>query len=148
MHTHTHTYIHTPRFVLSGQHQSMSTYIHPYYIHTYTIFTHHSHTHMHIRIQVEPLGPNEAEIGMFSVDPDQQSQGIGRKLLDQAESFAREKLGAKTTVMHVIDIREDLLTWYARMGYEKTGVKVPFPVGANCGEPKMELQFERIEKKI
>jgi GNAT superfamily N-acetyltransferase len=105
------------------------------------------YTYSHMHIQVEPLEAGEAEIGMFSVDPDQQSQGIGRKLLEHAESYAREKLGAKKTVMHVIDIRDDLLTWYVHMGYVKTGVKVPFPVGANCGDPKMPLQFERIEKK-
>eukprot|EP00466_Bigelowiella_natans_P013399 jgi/Bigna1/136581/aug1.34_g11289 len=92
-----------------------------------------------------------AEFGLFSVDPSYQSRGIGAKLLDAAESHAREKWNLSEAKMFLLEQRKDLYGWYSRRGYLKTGVKVPFPVDAigKIGKPIVSeemLVFEELLK--
>ena len=93
----------------------------------------------------------EAEIGMFSVDPDMQGAGIGGTLLRAAERHAALVMGAQAAVLWVISSRADLLGWYARVGYEATGETAPFPEDANVGVPRpgvAALEFVRLEKRL
>jgi ribosomal protein S18 acetylase RimI-like enzyme len=99
-------------------------------------------------VKVERVSAEEAEIGMFSVDPGMQSRGVGSLLLDKAERYAKQTLKVKRTSMMVLDVREDLLAWYRRRGYVGTGAKEPFPTDANVGVPKRDLQFERYERAL
>jgi ribosomal protein S18 acetylase RimI-like enzyme len=69
-----------------------------------------------------------AYFGMFAVRPSAQNRGIGRRLLAEAERYAREHLRASSMTMHVIDRRPELLNWYGRRGYAATGERVAFPV--------------------
>ena len=66
-------------------------------------------------------------LGMLCVQPDLQSAGLGRKLLDAAEDHARS-LGLGAMEMTVIDSRASLIAWYERRGYAFTGERRPFPV--------------------
>ncbi|MFY8048319.1 MAG: GNAT family N-acetyltransferase [Erythrobacter sp.] len=66
-------------------------------------------------------------LGMLCVQPDLQSAGLGRKLLDAAEDNAREA-GLAAMEMTVIDSRDALIAWYERRGYAFTGERRPFPV--------------------
>jgi len=77
-------------------------------------------------IKVEQLDNGDAEVGMFAVDPDLQSCGLGSALLDAAHHFAEEVLGAKETCMMVLDNRLDILAWYQARGYVVTDEKVFF----------------------
>ena len=88
--------------------------------------------------------------GMFSVDPGQQGGGIGKAVLAEAERVAREDWGMATMRMTVIDIRDELIAFYQRRGYRRTGIKKPFPYGdANFGLPKRaDLRFEVLEKTL
>ena len=88
--------------------------------------------------------------GMFSVDPKQQGGGIGKAVLAEAERIAREEWGMATMRMTVIDIRDDLIPFYQRRGYRRTGIKKPFPYGDdNFGLPKRDdLRFEVLEKPL
>eukprot|EP01043_Picozoa_sp_COSAG02_P080921 COSAG02_NODE_19484_length_879_cov_1.498718_1_plen_237_part_10 len=98
--------------------------------------------------------PGVCEIGMFSVDPDQQGRGIGGVLLHQAESFARDTFDAHTLVMHVLEGRKEIQAWYERCGYSAAlgAPKVPFPFGPDAlSAPlvaKETLNFLRLEKCI
>jgi len=75
-------------------------------------------------IKIEQLDNGDAEVGMFAVDPDLQSCGLGSALLDAAHHFAEEVLGAKETCMMVLDNRLDILAWYQARGYVVTDEKV------------------------
>jgi ribosomal protein S18 acetylase RimI-like enzyme len=88
--------------------------------------------------------------GMFSVDPQQQGGGIGKHVLAEAERIARDDFGMLMMRMTVIDIRDELIAFYERRGYVRTGVRKPFPYGdARFGLPKRDdLQFEVLEKTL
>lgn len=86
-------------------------------------------------------------LGMLTVAPDLQANGIGKQLLAAAENYARENY-CNTITMTVIDIRHDLIGWYKRKGYQNTGEIKPFPADEAFGIPKQPLQFIVLEKKI
>ncbi|TFF35346.1 GNAT family N-acetyltransferase [Mucilaginibacter psychrotolerans] len=86
-------------------------------------------------------------LGMLSVSPLLQAKGIGRKLLEAGEIYAREA-GFHTVVMTVITLREELLAWYERRGYHKTGEIVPLDIPENFGVLKQPLDMYKLEKKV
>jgi ribosomal protein S18 acetylase RimI-like enzyme len=88
--------------------------------------------------------------GMFSVVPDQQGAGIGKTVLAEAERIVREAWGCDAMRMTVIDVRDELIAFYERRGYRRTGIKKPFPYGdSRFGLPKREdLRFEILEKPL
>ncbi|KFN50928.1 GNAT family N-acetyltransferase [Arenimonas composti] len=88
--------------------------------------------------------------GMFAVAPGRQGGGIGKAVLAEAERIARDDFGQATMRMTVIDIRDELIAFYERRGYRRTGVFKPFPYGdARFGLPKRDdLRFEVLEKPL
>jgi len=88
--------------------------------------------------------------GMFAVDPNRQGGGLGSLVLTAAEKFAAREWGVSMMQMTVIDVREDLIAFYERRGYARTGIKKPFPYGnKHVGTPKRDdLQFEVLEKTL
>jgi len=88
--------------------------------------------------------------GMFSVRPGLQNAGIGKAVLAEAERIAREDWSLPAMRMTVIDIRDELIAWYERRGYRRTGILKPFPYGdARFGIPKRDdLRFEVLEKAL
>lgn len=88
--------------------------------------------------------------GMFSVRPTQQGGGIGKIVIAEAERIVREDWGIPTMRMTVIDIRDELIAFYERRGYRRTGIKKPFPYGdERFGLPKRDdLRFEVLEKAL
>ena len=88
--------------------------------------------------------------GMFSVRPTLQGQGIGDSLLRAAEAIVRDQWHLSAMTMTVISIRPELIAYYERRGYRRTGETKPFPYGdARFGEPKRDdLQFEVFSKSL
>lgn len=86
-------------------------------------------------------------LGMLSVMPELQANGIGRQLLHQAEQYAFEN-NFSTICMTVISTRAELLDWYVRRGYKKTGEILPFHVDARFGVPKAPINLLVLEKEI
>ena len=87
--------------------------------------------------------------GMFSVRPDLQGGGVGQAVLAEAERIARGwRLPAMR--MTVIDIRDELIAFYERRGYARTGIKKPFPYGdERFGVPlRDDIRFEVLEKPL
>jgi GNAT superfamily N-acetyltransferase len=91
-----------------------------------------------------------AHLGMFAVHPPRQGDGLGRRLLAEAERYAREAWHCRAMHMHVIDLRRELMAWYERRGYRRTGQYAPFPYGqARLGIPRRDdLRFERMVKDL
>lgn len=104
----------------------------------------------HIARQPGDDGIPTAYFGMFSVSPDVQGGGVGKTVLAEAERIAHETLGCARMRMTVIDAREELIAYYVRRGYLRTGIKKPFPYGdPRYGLPKRDdLQFEVLEKML
>jgi len=88
--------------------------------------------------------------GMFSVDPRRQGEGLGKTVLAEAERIVAGPWACPTMRMTVIDVREELIAFYERRGYRRTGIKKPFPYGdARFGLPKRDdLRFEVLEKAL
>ena len=88
--------------------------------------------------------------GMFSVKPDLQGGGIGKHVLAEAERIARDEWRLPAMRMTVIDIRDELIAFYERRGYRRTGIKKPFPYGdERFGLPtRDDLRFEILEKAL
>ena len=88
--------------------------------------------------------------GMFSVKPDLQGGGVGKLLLAETERIARDEWRLPAMRMTVIDIRDELIAFYERRGYRRTGVTKPFPYGdVRYGIPKRDdLRFEILEKAL
>jgi GNAT superfamily N-acetyltransferase len=88
--------------------------------------------------------------GMFAVSPTEQSAGVGRRLLVEAERFARVQWDANVMEMTVITQRRDLIAWYERRGYSSTGEIRPFPHGdERFGLPRRDdLAFEVLAKRL
>jgi len=86
-------------------------------------------------------------LGMFSVSPSAQGKGIGKKLLAAANDYAREH-NCTSIFMTVITVREELIAWYERNGYQKTGKVLPFPVDERYGIPTQPLEMLVLEKQL
>lgn len=88
--------------------------------------------------------------GMFAVRPDLQGGGLGKRVLAACERIARDEWGLPVMRMTVIDMRDELIAFYERRGYHRTGVFKPFPYGdARFGLPKrQDLRFEVLEKPL
>jgi GNAT superfamily N-acetyltransferase len=88
--------------------------------------------------------------GMFAVDPTLQGGGVGKRVLAEAERVARDDFGCKEMQMTVISIRDELIAWYERRGYRRSGIYKPFPYGdERFGIPKRDdLRFELLVKAL
>jgi GNAT superfamily N-acetyltransferase len=92
----------------------------------------------------------EAYFGMFAVRPGRQGQGRGRQILEEAERLARDEWSASTMVLSVLAQRPELIDWYERRGYRRTGETRPFPYGnERFGVPKRpDLSFATLAKPL
>jgi ribosomal protein S18 acetylase RimI-like enzyme len=99
--------------------------------------------------QLEHRG-DHAYFGMFAVSPALQGSGHGKVVIAEAERMARETWGVTEMQMMVISVRDDLIAWYERRGYRRTGRMSPFPYGdERFGIPlRDDLQFELLVKPL
>jgi ribosomal protein S18 acetylase RimI-like enzyme len=99
--------------------------------------------------QLEHRG-DHAYFGMFAVSPAVQGAGLGKVIIAEAERTVRETWGAREMHMTVISVRNDLIAWYERRGYRRTGEMSPFPYGdERFGIPlRDDLRFELLVKEL
>lgn len=91
-----------------------------------------------------------AYFGMFAVRPTAQGAGLGKQIMALAERVAQESWGVTEMQMTVITVREELIAWYERRGYRRTGKLTPFPYGdERFGVPQRDdLEFELLTKPL
>ncbi|MGW1608121.1 GNAT family N-acetyltransferase [Streptomyces sp. NPDC002285] len=99
--------------------------------------------------QLEHRGAH-AYFGMFAVSPALQGAGLGKVIIAEAERQACATWGVTEMHMAVISVRNDLIAWYERRGYRRTGRMTPFPYGdERFGIPQRpDLQFELLVKEL
>jgi GNAT superfamily N-acetyltransferase len=85
-------------------------------------------------------------LGMLSVSPSLQTKGIGKKLMVAAEEYARDQ-NCSAIFMRVISIRSELIVWYEKKGYYKTGEIQPFTDGI-FGTAKYPIEFIMLQKDL
>jgi GNAT superfamily N-acetyltransferase len=88
-------------------------------------------------------------LGMLTVDPARQAGGIGKLIMAHSDALART-WGCRRMRMTVISVRAELLAYYERRGYVRTGVTEPFPEGdPRFGLPKVRgLTFVELAKPL
>ncbi len=88
--------------------------------------------------------------GMFAVNPGLQGGGTGKQMMSEAERIARTEWQCVQMEMTVISVRDELIAWYERRGYRRSGVFKPFPYGdERFGIPKRaDLRFELLVKTL
>lgn len=89
------------------------------------------------------------QVGMFVVNPALQANGIGKELLAEAEKLAQQTWAVARFQMRVITLRHELIAFYVRRCYVRTGMVQAFPVNPAIWQPKRaDLQLEILEKNI
>lgn len=101
-------------------------------------------------VHIQKQNETTCYLGMFAVRPTEQGHGIGKKILTTAENMAQQLWQCKCMQMSVITLRTELIAWYERRGYQRTGSFKPFPYGiARYGKPKRnDLLLEILEKNL
>ncbi|MCQ8769745.1 GNAT family N-acetyltransferase [Streptomyces telluris] len=99
--------------------------------------------------QLEHRGAH-AYFGMFAVSPEMQGAGLGKVVIAEAERLVRADWSATEMHMTVIKQRDELIAWYERRGYRRTGRMSPFPYGdERFGIPQRDdLEFELLIKEL
>jgi|SRR5690554_707886 len=95
-------------------------------------------------------GNGNGYFGMFAVRPGGQGVGLGKAILAEAERRAATDWGVTAMTMTVINLRSELIAFYERRGYRRTGTFTQFPYGdERFGTPmRDDLRLEVLEKQL
>lgn len=89
-------------------------------------------------------GHPTVHFSMVAVKPTLQNKGHGKDILQAAEAMTKREWRAVGFYMSVISMREDVIAFYERLGYERTGEYIDFPVNPEKWQPKvagLNLQY-------
>ena len=89
------------------------------------------------------LRRQRAYFGLLGVDPSRQGQGLGRKMVEEAEDYARSS-GCEFIDLRIVNLRAELPPFYQRLGYVETGTE-PFAADA---EPSQPCHFINMSKPL
>jgi ribosomal protein S18 acetylase RimI-like enzyme len=100
-----------------------------------------------VHVEAVPL-ERAAYIGMLATEPAEQAGGLGKRMLACAERYAADALGARVFRMSVLVSRTELVAFYLRRGYLRSGRLEGFPDDAGAGVPRVPgLQLETLVKE-
>ena len=92
---------------------------------------------------------NTVRFGMIAVKPSLQNKGYGKSLIKTAEAMTLRQWRVAGFHMAVISIRHELIAFYERLGYKRTGEFVDFPVKSDVWQPKVEgLNLQYLAKLV
>jgi len=99
--------------------------------------------------QLEDRNDGVTYFGTFAVDPGAQGGGLGRRMMDEAEQWARNGFDAHTLEMTVLAQQEALIAYYERRGFVRTGEIRPFPSDPVFARPlRDDLTFVVLRKDL
>lgn len=94
-------------------------------------------------------GKSTAHFGMIAVKPTLQSRGYGTEIIQAAEAMTLRQWRVAGFHMAVISIRNELVAFYERLGFLRTGEFKEFPIEPALWQPKIEgLNLEYLAKVI
>jgi GNAT superfamily N-acetyltransferase len=95
-------------------------------------------------------GDGVGYFGMFAVSPTRQGAGLGKQVLAEAERVCRDDWGLTSLEMTVLEPRAELIAFYERRGYVRSGDFEPFPYGeGRFGVPRRDdLRFVVLRKPL
>ncbi|HQS65556.1 MAG TPA: GNAT family N-acetyltransferase [Sulfuricurvum sp.] len=91
---------------------------------------------------------DSVHFGLFAVEPTLQGNGIGKAMLSYAESEANHTWKINTAIMEVITHRVELIEYYERRGYKRTGEVIPFPKSDLWDIQVDSLEFAILSKEF
>ena len=88
-------------------------------------------------------------LGMLVVKPGLQGAGTGARIIQAAEDYAQSVWHSSKMTMTVITVRSELIAYYERRGYRRTGRKKELKFDKTHGMPLVEgLELEFFEKDL
>ena len=93
-------------------------------------------------VYVEPRS-ERSYLGLLSVDPGLQQGGLGSLLMNEAESYCRER-GSRFMDILIVSLREELPAFYRKRGYVENGT-TPFPADV---QTKLPCHFINMSKSL
>ena len=92
---------------------------------------------------------NTAKFGLIAVKPTLQNKGYGRELIKAAEAITAREWRVAGFYMSVITLRTELIEFYERLGFERSGQFEDFPENPALWQPKVQtLALEYLVKLI
>ena len=91
---------------------------------------------------------DDVHFGMFAVHPLLQNQGIGKALLHAAETLAQQTWQVQCFKMSVLSCRSELIAFYQRRGYQRTGIIEALYSSSLWTAKVPELYLEYLEKRL
>lgn len=76
--------------------------------------------------------------GMIAVKPTLQNKGHGKDLIHAAETMTKREWRVAGFHMTVISLRQEVIEFYERLGYERTGEFKDFPENPALWQPKVD----------
>jgi len=90
-----------------------------------------------------------AHLGMIAVEPTAQNRGYGKQMILAAEQLAVACWRARASQMAVVSVRQTLIAFYQRLGYQATGELKPFPHLPEMWQAKVEnMQLMTLQKAL
>ena len=91
-----------------------------------------------------------AYLGTFAVRPHAQARGLGQRVLVESERMAKEKYQATRLEISVLSKQDQLIAYYERRGFRRTGEVRPFPTDPALARPRVDdaLYFIVLEKSL
>lgn len=97
----------------------------------------------------EIAGKDTVHFGMIAVKPTLQNKGYGKSLIQAAEAITLREWRVVGFHMTVISLRHELIAFYERLGYMRTGEFKDFPQNSALWQPKVEgLNLQYLAKLV
>lgn len=86
---------------------------------------------------------DRAYLGTLSVDPSHQKSGIGARVMQESEAYARAK-GCKALDIRIVNLRTELPAIYRKFGFVETGTEVL----SDTSEFTQQVHFVKMSKAL